>query len=194
MGMSSSQARLLCLTAKMHDLEYQAQSIQHAKVQLANQSDQVYEDYLAALDATTLTVDAWNTGKITACFNNLFSSNRLETSNGNRYALIDSRGRIVVEDSVYEKYHEFEQEVRSGDPYDFAMYMLGVDPKKLEEAETAAFNTLTNNGENTDHVLVQKRDALIQMAQSAAPAGTTVDTLATAEKVIKENGSPVATL
>ena len=67
--------------------------------------------------------------------------------------------------------------------------MLGVDPKKLEEAETAAFNTLTNNGENTDHVLVQKRDALIQMAQSAAPAGTTVDTLATAEKVIKENGS-----
>ena len=56
MGMAASQARLLTITARMHDVEYQAQSIQNAKIQLATQSDQVYQNYLEALDATTLTI------------------------------------------------------------------------------------------------------------------------------------------
>ena len=46
MGMAASQARLLCITARIHDVEYQAQAIQAAKVQLATQSDQVYQEYL----------------------------------------------------------------------------------------------------------------------------------------------------
>ena len=54
MGMAASQARLLSITARIHDVEYQAQSIQHAKVQLATQSDQVYEEYLAALEDKTM--------------------------------------------------------------------------------------------------------------------------------------------
>ena len=56
MGMAASQARLLSLTARIHDVEYQAQSIQNAKVALATQQDKVYEDYQKALDATTLTL------------------------------------------------------------------------------------------------------------------------------------------
>ena len=35
MGMAASQARLLCITARIHDVEYQAQAIQNAKLQLA---------------------------------------------------------------------------------------------------------------------------------------------------------------
>ena len=57
MGMAASQARLLTITARMHDIEYQAQSIQNAKIELATQSDEVYQDYLKALDATTLTIN-----------------------------------------------------------------------------------------------------------------------------------------
>ena len=44
MGMAASQARLLTITARMHDVEYKAQSIQNAKIQLSTQSDQVYQE------------------------------------------------------------------------------------------------------------------------------------------------------
>ena len=60
MGMAASQARLLCITARIHDIEFQAQSIQTAKLQLATQSDRAYNEYLDALDATTLTISAIN--------------------------------------------------------------------------------------------------------------------------------------
>ena len=58
MGMAASQARLLTITARLHDVEYKAQSIQNAKIQLSTQSDQVYNEYLEALNATSLTITA----------------------------------------------------------------------------------------------------------------------------------------
>ena len=61
MGMAASQARLLSITARQHDVEYKAQAIQHAKIQLATQQDQVYQEYQAALDAATLTLTAIDT-------------------------------------------------------------------------------------------------------------------------------------
>lgn len=62
MGMSASQARLLSLTARMHDLEFQAQTLQYAKLDLVDSKQDVYEEYLGALDSTKyqmsfLTVD-----------------------------------------------------------------------------------------------------------------------------------------
>ena len=83
MGMAASQARLLCLTARIHDVEHQAQSIQNAKLQLATQSDQVYQEYLDALDAQTMTLKAIDIksgtqSTVAATFNNLWSSTRLE--------------------------------------------------------------------------------------------------------------------
>jgi cell division protein FtsI/penicillin-binding protein 2 len=96
MGMAASQARLLTITARMHDVEYKAQSIQNAKIQLSTQSDQVYQEYLEALDATTLTVDDINGNTITANFNNLVGKNGVET--GNNYALRTSNGQLIVEE------------------------------------------------------------------------------------------------
>ena len=52
MGMSASQARLLSLTSRMHDLEFQAQALQYAKLDLVNSKDAVYDKYLEALDST----------------------------------------------------------------------------------------------------------------------------------------------
>ena len=52
MGMSSSQVRLLALTARLHDVEFQAQAIQHSKLQLADSADAAYNEYVAALDET----------------------------------------------------------------------------------------------------------------------------------------------
>ena len=52
MGLAASQARLLTLTARQHAIEYKAQKLEAEKLQLANDSDQVYNTYLTALDAT----------------------------------------------------------------------------------------------------------------------------------------------
>ena len=54
MGMASSQARLLTLTARMHQIEYKAARIEAQKLQLANDTRRVYEDYLDALDMSKI--------------------------------------------------------------------------------------------------------------------------------------------
>ena len=121
MGMAASQARLLTITARIHDVEYQAQSIQNAKVQLSTQSDQVYQDYLAALDATTLTVKDYNGEVITANFNNLWGKNAVDT--GNSYALFNSKGQLIVSEEEYDAYTEYKNQ-NFDDPYAFAIYMV----------------------------------------------------------------------
>ena len=52
MGLSSSQARLLNLTARMHDIEYKAQNLEAQKLQMANESSHVYQEYENALNKT----------------------------------------------------------------------------------------------------------------------------------------------
>lgn len=66
MGLSSSQARLLHLTTRMHQIEYKAAKVEAEKLQMANESRRVYEDYLFALEKTNvqvgmLSVDGSNT-------------------------------------------------------------------------------------------------------------------------------------
>ncbi len=54
MGMSSSQARLLTLTSRLHSIEISAQKIEAEKLRLANDSNRVYENYLNKIEATKL--------------------------------------------------------------------------------------------------------------------------------------------
>ncbi|MBQ6516289.1 hypothetical protein IJI31_03820 [bacterium] len=54
--MSASQVRYLTLTARIHDVENQAQRIQNQKLLLANDSDEVYQRYLDALERTKIQV------------------------------------------------------------------------------------------------------------------------------------------
>lgn len=56
MGLSSSQARLLSLTGRMHDIEYKAQHLEAQKLQMANESAHVYKEYENALNATKIQV------------------------------------------------------------------------------------------------------------------------------------------
>ena len=159
MGMAASQARLLCITARIHDTEQQAQSIQNAKLQLATQSDQVYQDYLAAMDATTLTINAMDmksgaSSIIAANFNNLCSRNKVMPSDGSNYAIRNNQGLLIVEDDIEEGYYQFQQAGFS-DPFQFALYMMNggeinslgdIDEfaAKIETAEGSVLNTLRN--------------------------------------------------
>lgn len=127
MGMAASQARLLTLTARLHDVEFAAQSIQNAKLQLATQQDAAYEEYQRALDQTSLTFLTTDSSgaqsNVVANYTNLFSINGANAS-GHHYALIDSRGRVVVSEEIYNDYHEFMNANMPENAYHFAMYML----------------------------------------------------------------------
>ena len=145
MGMAASQARLLALTARIHDVEYQAQSIQNAKVQLSTQEDQVYQEYQDALDATTLTFTAMDPksgekSTITANFNNLFSINRAYPKNGRDYALFNSRGKIVVDEELFNGYESFIEEGYPESAYAFALFMMG-DQQAFDVEDLIAFET-----------------------------------------------------
>ena len=140
MGMAASQARLLCLTARIHDVEYQAQAIQNAKLQLATQSDRAYDEYNQALAETTLTINALDlgTGKtsiIAANFNNLCSRNRVVAANGQEYAIRNKNGLLIVEDEIERKYSDFVDAGYTQDPFIFAMYMLGEINSEEEDFE-----------------------------------------------------------
>ena len=65
MGMSASQVRLLTITARIHDLENEAQRIQNQKLLLANESDEAYQEYLASLEQKNIQTLVFNsdTGK-----------------------------------------------------------------------------------------------------------------------------------
>ena len=122
MGMAASQARLLAITARIHDVEYQAQSIQNAKIQLSTQSDQVYNEYLAALDATTLTVKDWQGDPVVATFNTLCGRNAVDTTY--QYALRNNKNQLIVTDEIKDAYDNYIDDGGNDDPYEFAMYML----------------------------------------------------------------------
>ena len=165
MGMAASQARLLTITARMHDVEYQAQSIQNAKIQLSTQSDQIYQNYLEALDATTLTIKDYEGNTIAANFNNLFGIDAVDTKD--KYALFDDRGRLVVENEIATAYNDFKKSGAESDAYAFAMWMLNPkgynmkytdstkaeNPKDIDltDAESSVSETaVTSNGSLKD--------------------------------------------
>ena len=123
MGMAASQARLLTITARMHDVEYQAQSIQNAKIALSTQEDEVHKKYLEALDATTLTVKDWQGNIITANFNTLCGISAADVGNY-RYALRDSKGALIVDDEIISGYNSYKSCASEPSAEGFAFYML----------------------------------------------------------------------
>ena len=170
MGMAASQARLLSITARIHDVEYQAQSIQNAKLALATESDAVYQDYQEALDAQTLTLNMINpesgvTSTIAATFNNLFSRNRVLSATGKDYILKDRNGSIVVENDIWDKYQDFIESGAEENPYMFAMYMMGKNPGfDMDLYENAEGSVLINHaGEDKVSRLQKLHDEIIGM-------------------------------
>ena len=145
MGLSASQTRLLSITARMHDVEYQAQNIMNQKIQLATQQDEAYTDYCEALDAKKIKIgygSGNNTKYVDATFNNVCNFDRT----GNRkctYAMTEaSTGRMVVDTEVYENYQDY-----SNDKYSFAWAMLGF----IENDEFSDFSWSDNWGNNVGY-------------------------------------------
>ncbi len=86
MGMSSSQARLLNLTARMHQIEYKAAKLEAMKLQMANESSRVYETYLEAIDKSKIQIKRLSTDGtidyIDATYNTLLNDGYRLSSSG----------------------------------------------------------------------------------------------------------------
>ena len=74
MGLSSSQSRFLTLTARLSDLELKAQTIQHQKIRLAEESTEASKKYLDALNAETMVFNSPDQGKVDATVANITAS------------------------------------------------------------------------------------------------------------------------
>ena len=111
MGLSSSQARLLHLTARMHQIEHKAQKVQADKLRLANESDRVYNEYLEALDATKIQYKAINNDGSTTFRDanmNIMQNGIVDTYTGEKSNTIlflqDVEGKVMVTPTVAKKY------------------------------------------------------------------------------------------
>jgi hypothetical protein len=102
MGMSASQARLLTLTARLSDLELQAQTISNDKIRLSMQSEQASMDYSDALNKSKLTVSSGST-TVDATAYNLTSYNAVSSTDKQRF-IEDAEGRVLVTTTVGKAY------------------------------------------------------------------------------------------
>ena len=100
MGLSSSQARLLNLTARMHQIEYKAAKLEAMKLQMANESSRVYDEYQEALEATKVQVKAiTKDGALT--YNNINSYDDLTKAGYRLYYVTENNGTTT--------YNEFKE-------------------------------------------------------------------------------------
>lgn len=62
MGLSAAQARLLTITARKSDCEFQSMNLSHQKIALSRDMEKVSTEYQNALDATKLVYDYYGSG------------------------------------------------------------------------------------------------------------------------------------
>ena len=123
MGMSASQARLLSLTARRHDIEFEAQQLQSQKIALATDKDKAYQDYRDALDATKyqiMYVDL-STGTNAYVDANYKTMCKYNENLVKQLALKDhTECKIILDAETAEMYEQY-----GNDKYTFAYAMMG---------------------------------------------------------------------
>lgn len=99
MGMSASQARLLSLTARLSDLELQAQTISNAKIRLADESANASRKYAAALDKKIMKVRDGSGAFQDASIANIAvygAKSEINATNGKYRYVEDTAGKLVM--------------------------------------------------------------------------------------------------
>lgn len=116
MGLAASQARLLSLTARQHTVEGRAQYLQAQKLRLANESDRVYENYVNALDATSIQTKSYDSnGKVhwlDGSLNNMMRYDADDKSLGNIYYVQDiNSGKLYMPTNLVNAYNSSNNDV-----------------------------------------------------------------------------------
>lgn len=108
MGMAASQARLLSMTARLSNNEFEQQSIAYSKQRLAENTDQINDAYLEALSATKYQVFTGYNGN-EACYEDLTYNQITGLNNvatGKQYIVKDAKGKVLVPSNVAKAYRD----------------------------------------------------------------------------------------
>lgn len=106
MGMAASQARLLSITARLSNNEHSAQTVSYAKQRLADETQQITNEYNEALKATKLTVLTGFDGSKANYEDisyNLMTGLRM-AENTRQYVVTDTKNRILLTEELADAY------------------------------------------------------------------------------------------
>ncbi|CDE89240.1 TPA: hypothetical protein CPT81_06400 [Candidatus Gastranaerophilales bacterium HUM_20] len=108
MGMAAGQARLLSITARLTNNENTGQSVSYSKQRLADQTQQITNEYNEALEATKLTVLTGFNGaeaNYTDISYNLMTGLQMADST-KQYIVTDAKGKILVTNDIAKAYEK----------------------------------------------------------------------------------------
>lgn len=108
MGMAASQARLLSITARLTNNENSGQSISYSKQRLADQTQQITNEYNEALNTTKLTVLTGFNGSDATYTDISYGTmtNKQMAANTKQYVVTDTKGRILVTEDIANAYKQ----------------------------------------------------------------------------------------
>lgn len=145
MGLSASQGRLLFLTARLSDLEFKAQMISNDKIRLAQQSEQISNKYIDALDKQQLNMQVgYNPSTQNPVFReasiNLIMQSGI--SGSNEMILKNMSGKVIVSQKIADAFKVAMDYVandtnRNSFPSEADFIRDGVGYATKEEAEAA---------------------------------------------------------
>ena len=102
MGMSASQARFLCLTARLSDNEVTQQNLAYSKQRLSDNSQMINDQYLEALNKTKYQVLTGYNGTqanyADVSYNQMTGCNTVAC--GKQYIVKDNTGKILVSNAI----------------------------------------------------------------------------------------------
>ena len=104
--MAASQARLLSITARLSNNELEQQSVAYSKQRLADNSDQINDEYLDAMNKTKYQLlTGYNSNQATYAdltYNQITGLNSVAT--GKQYIVKDKQGKVLVPSNVAKAY------------------------------------------------------------------------------------------
>ena len=153
MGMASSQARLLNLTSRMHQIEYKAAKIEAEKLQMANHSKRVYQEYQNALEATKIQYKSINSdGSVTFLDATLaiLENNGISSYNGitaSKTFLLQNAetGEIYVTEALVNQYPFMGENIEDPGTQENYLHEKGIDPETVYEDVTEMPNEIKCN-------------------------------------------------
>lgn len=106
--MAASQARLLSITARLTNNENSGQSISYSKQRLADQTQQITNEYNEALNTTKLTVLTGFNGSDATYTDISYDTmtNKQMAANTKQYVVTDTKGRILVTEDIANAYKQ----------------------------------------------------------------------------------------
>lgn len=145
MGLASSQARLLSITARLSSNEYESQQISNAKMRLATQSQEASEAYIAALNDTQLSFVSYDsTGE---SFNTALTASMLYeyADNKNQYILTNASGKVLLNNTDVYNY-------KNSNNLDEFLSNYGITKEFKTDTLKSSWNAIFDKKGNSDYL------------------------------------------